>query len=69
MVANCPFVNRNGEAAEVAREVADATPKTGVTKVGEVALTTLPEPTVEISSTVPDPAVTRPNTLSVALTS
>ena len=49
-------------------EVAVATPKIGVTKVGDVALTTLPEPVVAISSTTPAPVETRPNTLSVALT-
>ena len=45
-----------------------ATPKTGVTKVGEVALTTSPLPVVAISSIIPEPLLTRPNTLSVALT-
>ena len=48
--------------------VAVAAPNVGVTKVGEVALTTFPDPVVAISSTTPAPAVTRPNTLSVALT-
>ena len=50
MVANCPFVNRNGEAAVVASEVADATPKTGVTRVGEVAKTTVPVPVSSLSA-------------------
>ena len=48
--------------------VAVATPKTGVTKVGEVALTTSPDPVVAISSITPAPELTLPNTLSVALT-
>ena len=39
MVVNWPLVRSSGEAAEVAREVAEATPKTGVTKVGEVLTT------------------------------
>ena len=41
MVANCPLVSKKGEAAEVAREVAEATPKVGVTKVGLVLKTRL----------------------------
>ena len=41
MVANCPLVKRSGEAAEVAREVAEATPRVGVTKVGLVLKTRL----------------------------
>ena len=44
---------------------AEGVPKAGVTKVGEVALTTSPEPVVAISSTIPAPVETRPNTLSV----
>src|SRR3989338_3540710 len=39
MVVNWPLVRSSGEAAEVASEVAEATPKTGVTKVGEVFMT------------------------------
>ena len=48
---------------------AEGVPRSGVTRVGEVALTTLPEPVVDISSTTPAPAVTLPSTLSVADTS
>ena len=36
---SCPLVRSSGVAAEVASEVAEATPKTGVTKVGEVFIT------------------------------
>ena len=36
---SCPLVRRKGVAAEVAREVAEATPRVGVTKVGEVFIT------------------------------
>ncbi len=40
-VTSWPLVKSSGEAAEVAREVAEATPKVGVTKVGEVEKTKL----------------------------
>jgi hypothetical protein len=36
MVTNCPLVNNKGLAAEVAREVAEAAPRIGVTRVGLV---------------------------------
>ena len=39
IVANCPLVRRRGDAAEVASEVAEATPKIGVINVGEVSTT------------------------------
>ena len=45
---NCPLVSSSGDAAEVARLVALATPKMGVTKVGLVSTTNLvPVPVCE----------------------
>ena len=38
---SCPLVRRKGVAAEVAREVAEATPKIGVVRAGEVEKTKL----------------------------
>ena len=38
-MTSCPFVSSKGIAAEVAREVAEATPKVGVTRVGDVEKT------------------------------
>lgn len=38
-MTSCPFVKRSGVAADVAREVALATPSTGVTSVGDVEKT------------------------------
>lgn len=43
IVTSWPFVKSKGDAAEVARDVADATPRTGVTRVGEVENTRLVE--------------------------
>ena len=50
MVVNWPLVKRNGEAADVANDVAEATPKTGVTSVGEVAKTAIPLPVSSVNA-------------------
>ena len=55
-----------GNPVALVNTAAEGVPKFGVTKVGEVALTTSPEPVVVISSTTPALAETRPKTLSAA---
>ncbi len=60
ILTNCPFVKSRGVAAEVAIDVADATPSEGVTNTGEVAKATVdPEPVVVAAAiAVPFPAST-----------
>src|SRR3989338_11328258 len=65
MVANCPLVKSSGDAAEVASDVADATPNVGVVNVGDVALTTAPVPVLAVAARpsiekeLPVPAVSK----------
>ena len=48
----CPFVRINGVAADVARDVAEATPRVGVVRTGEVAKTNAPPEPVSSEITV-----------------
>jgi len=52
MLTSWPLVKSRGVAAEVARDVADATPKTGVTKVGVLAKTKAPEPVSSVTAEI-----------------
>ena len=63
-----PAPDVSGNPVAFVNTTADGVPKAGVTRVGEVALTTSPDPVVAISSINPAPEDTRPNTLSVVLT-
>ena len=69
LVVTVPAVNPAAVPDILVPTSAMGVPNAGVIKVGEVALTTLPEPVVEISSTTPAPTDTLPKTLSVAETS
>ena len=46
------MVKSKGEAAEVAKEVAEATPRVGVTKVGLVAKTKAPVPVSSVTAEI-----------------
>ena len=66
VMAKTPVIPEvKGKPVAFVKIAAEGVPKSGVTKLAEVALTTSPDPVVAISSTTPAPVETRPNTLPV----